>query len=267
MLDAGCWMLGRGSSQASSIQHPASFSEEKTMAITKSGLTIETIEAGDNDSPQTLAHEHPWLVRFAHWLNAVTLLVMTASGMQIFEAFPSFGAKIPQVDFIHFPESMRLGGWLGGALQWHFTFAWIFTTTGVVYTTYLFVSGRWRQVIFRPRDIRGVWPMVRHYFIFKPKPKQTEPYNPLQKLAYTSTIFFGVIAVITGLMLYQPAQLAWAVKFAGGFGMVRIYHFAAMIGFLSFIPGHLIMVALHGWNNFYSMLTGWKRNPEYLIGK
>jgi hypothetical protein len=24
------------------------------------------------------------------------------------------------------------------------------------------------------------------------------------------------------------------------------------------------MVILHGWNNFTSMLTGWKRNPEYL---
>jgi hypothetical protein len=28
--------------------------------------------------------------------------------------------------------------------------------------------------------------------------------------------------------------------------------------------GHLVMVILHGWNNFMSMLTGWKRNPEYL---
>jgi thiosulfate reductase cytochrome b subunit len=38
-----------------------------------------------------------------------------------------------------------------------------------------------------------------------------------------------------------------------------------MCGFLlSFIPGHLLMVLLHGWNNFYSMLTGWKRDPEYL---
>jgi hypothetical protein len=26
-------------------------------------------------------------------------------------------------------------------------------------------------------------------------------------------------------------------------------------------PGHLIMVLLHGWNNFYSMMTGWKRDP------
>ena len=180
-------------------------------------------------------------------------------------AFPSFGAKIPQENFLRFPEVMRLGGWLGGALQWHLTFAWMFTLTGVAYVLYLIVSGKWRAVILRPHEFRGVWPMVRHYFLFKPKPEQLEQYNPLQKLAYTSTIVFGVVAVITGFLLFQPAQFAFAVKLLGGFGMIRIYHFAAMIGFLSFIPGHLLMVALHGWSNFYSMFTGWKRDPDYLV--
>ena len=36
-----------------------------------------------------------------------------------------------------------------------------------------------------------------------------------------------------------------------------------MCGFLAFTPGHLVMVALHGWNNFASMLVGWKKDPEY----
>jgi len=235
------------------------------MAFTKSGLAIRTIGIEHNGMRQTFAQEHPWLVRFTHWLNAITLLVLTASGMQIFEAFPSFGAKIPQVDFIHFPQAVRLGGWLGGALQWHLTFAWLFTITGMMYAFYLLISGQWRKVILQPKELRGVWQMARHYFLFRPQPEQREPYNPLQKLAYTSTILFGVVSVVTGLLLFKPAQLAMPVKLLGGFGMIRIYHFVAMIGLLSFIPGHLVMVALHGWNNFYSMLTGWKRSPEYLV--
>jgi hypothetical protein len=24
-----------------------------------------------------------------------------------------------------------------------------------------------------------------------------------------------------------------------------------------------VMVVLHGWNNFVSMFTGWKKDPEY----
>ncbi|HKX27517.1 MAG TPA: cytochrome b/b6 domain-containing protein [Blastocatellia bacterium] len=234
------------------------------MATTKSGLMIPTIEAEIRGRREVFSREHPWLVRFTHWLNAVSLVVMIGSGLQIYMAFPSFGEKIPQEDFLHFPEAMRIGGWLGGALQWHYSFAWPFALTGIAYVGHLLISGHWRQVILLPSEISGVWPMVRHYFFFKRKPESTQPYNPLQKLAYTSTILFGVLAVVTGILLYQPARLAFAVRVLGGFGLIRIYHFAAMIGFLSFIPGHLIMVALHGWNNFYSMLTGWKKSPDYL---
>jgi thiosulfate reductase cytochrome b subunit len=232
--------------------------------LTKSGLAVKTLEAERKGRRVIYAIEHPYLVRFAHWLNAVTLLVLTTSGLQIFAAFPSFGDKIPQRDLLAVPGFLRLGGWLGGALQWHFTFMWIFIATGAVYLVYQFASGRWRQSFFLPRDAGGVWPMIRHYFLFRPQPEPREPYNPLQKLAYTATILGGAVSVATGALLYQPAQLAPLVALAGGFGMVRLYHFAAMVGFLAFIPGHLLMVALHGWNNFNSMLTGWKRDPGYL---
>jgi thiosulfate reductase cytochrome b subunit len=235
------------------------------MATTKSGLVIKTVEAEIDGRGEVFSHEHPWLVRFTHWLHAITLLVMIMSGLQIYMAFPSFGSKIPQEDFLHFPEMMRLGGWLGGALQWHFSFAWLFTLTGIAYVGYLFASGHWRRVIFLPHDFSGLLPMVRHYFLFQPKPEQTGPYNSLQKLAYTSTILLGLLAVATGVLLYQPSQLAFAVWLLGGYGLLRIYHFAAMIGFLSFIPGHLLMVTLHGWRNLNSMLTGWKRSPGYLL--
>lgn len=42
-------------------------------------------------------------------------------------------------------------------------------------------------------------------------------------------------------------------------GLARFRHFTAMCGLVAFVPGHLLMVALHGWNNFCSMLTEWKR--------
>jgi thiosulfate reductase cytochrome b subunit len=49
----------------------------------------------------------------------------------------------------------------------------------------------------------------------------------------------------------------------GGFHYARIWHFAVMWAILFFVLGHLVMVILHGWNNFISMLTGWKKDPEY----
>ena len=39
---------------------------------------------------------HPYLTRFAHWLFAISTLVLGASGLEIFQVFPSFAAKLPE---------------------------------------------------------------------------------------------------------------------------------------------------------------------------
>ncbi len=227
---------------------------------------MATVPLIDTEKPQTVtvAYEHPLVVRIAHWLGAVALVVLITSGWRIYLAFPSFGPKIPQKNFIIIPKQITLGGWLAGALQWHFTFMWIFVGSGLLYVIYQIVTGHWRQVLFMPRDIKGVWPMARHYFFFGKKPPVEAAYNSLQKLAYTSTIFFGLLSTLTGLVLYKPVQFWWLTWLFGGFRLTRIWHFVSMCGFVAFIPGHLVMVALHGWNNFYSMITGWKRDPEYI---
>lgn len=219
---------------------------------------------GETGVASRAAYEHPWPVRFCHWLNSVSLLVLAASGLRIFRAFPSFGGKVPERDFWNVPQFLTLGGWLGGALQWHFTFMWIYVATGFFYLGYHIFSGHYRQVLFTPRDVAGVWPMVRHYFFFGHKPPVTEPYNPLQKLAYTSVIALGVLSVLTGMVLYKPVQFSELAYLMGGFHLARLWHFAVLCGLLLFVAGHVVLVALHGWNNFISMLTGWKKDSEYL---
>jgi Ni/Fe-hydrogenase b-type cytochrome subunit len=209
------------------------------------------------------AYEHPLAIRITHWVNAISLFVMITSGLRIFRAFPSFGPKIPEKILLDIPKSLTLGGWLGGALQWHFTFMWFFAVSGIIYLLFQIFSGHYRTMLFMPRDISGVWPMARHYFLFGPKPPAMGQYNPLQKLAYTSTVGLGALSLLTGMVMYKPTQFSWLAFLFGGFHLTRIWHFAAMCGFLAFIPGHLIMVALHGWANFFSMFSGWKREPEY----
>ncbi len=227
-------------------------------------LKYKAVEAAVKGKPRRAVYEHPWAVRFAHWTTAVSLFVLIGSGLRIFLAFPSFGPKIPQFDLIHPPASLTLGGWLGGGLQWHFTFMWIFAGAGVLYLSYQLVTGHYKQVLFTPKDLPGVWPMARYYFLFGRKPEVTDAYNPLQKLAYTWSVFCGAASLLTGIVMYKPVQFAWLGFLLGGYHIARLWHFLAMCGLLAFIPGHLIMVALHGWNNFYSMLTGWKKDPEYL---
>lgn len=209
-------------------------------------------------------YEHPLFVRLTHWVTALSLVILTMSGLEIFSSFPSFGDKTPQTNLINIPNLFRLGGWLGGSLQWHFSFMWVFIGTGVIYLFLGFLTGYWKKVFFSPKDIKGLLPMIKHYFLFKPKPEQTQAYNALQKLAYTTVILLGIISVITGILLYKPVQLSPIVYLFGGFGLVRLWHFIAMCGFLLFIVGHLVMVVLHGWNNFASIIFGWKQNPNYI---
>lgn len=222
------------------------------------------IQSSREGAARRAAYEHPSVIRLCHWLNSVSLLVLAASGLRIFRAFPSFGPKVPQKVLLDVPRSLTLGGWLGGALEWHFTFMWIYLATGLFYLGYQMFSGGYHQVLFTPRDLPGVWPMVRHYFFFGRKPALRETYNPLQKMAYTSAVGLGVLSVLTGLVIYNPVQFSWLGWLMGGFHLARVWHFSVLCAFLLFLVGHLVMVILHGWNNFMSMLTGWKKNPEYL---
>jgi thiosulfate reductase cytochrome b subunit len=223
-------------------------------------MATQTVAVETPNRSQTtgVRYEHPYIVRLCHWVNTIALFVMAGSGLQIFRAFPSFGAKIPQKDLLHWPKAFAIGGWLGGALQWHLTFAWIYIGTGLLYLGYQLFSGNYKQVLFVRRDVPGVWPMMRHYFLFGPKPAQTETYNSLQKHAYTSVIFLGVLSVITGVAIWKPVQFSWLASAMGGFHWARLWHFVILWAMLAFVAGHLIMVALHGWDNFLSMITGTK---------
>src|SRR5208283_1635708 len=82
-----------------------------------------------------------------------------------FASFAPFPASARR-SLIGIPEQITIGGWLGGALRWHFTFMWIFIASRLMYVTYQLATGHWRQVLFMPRDMKGVWPMARHYFLF-----------------------------------------------------------------------------------------------------
>ena len=73
-------------------------------------ITIENAKTGE---VMDAVYEHPFVVRFCHWVNTVALFVLVGSGLQIFRAFPSFRAKIPQTVLINWPKTYALGGWLG----------------------------------------------------------------------------------------------------------------------------------------------------------
>ncbi len=203
---------------------------------------------------------HPFLIRLAHWLSAISIFVLAASGLQIFQAFPSFGSKLPEPMEIPTPAFLSLGGWLGGALSWHFTFAWFFAF-GTVLAMIDLARGGWRRIWLTGQEWFGIWPMARYYFLRGPKPMVNDLYNPLQKVAYLSMTAIALLALISGTMLAQPVQLGFLIQLIGGWQSARLLHFGCMLAIAAFIPGHLVMVALAGRPAMRAMLTGRSENP------
>ena len=90
---------------------------------------------------------HPTWLRITHWVNAIAVVMMIGSGWEIYNASPLFP--------FDFPKSITLGGWLAGALLWHFAAMWLFVVNGLVYVTLGILTGRFRRKLLpiRPGDV------------------------------------------------------------------------------------------------------------------
>lgn len=212
-----------------------------------------------------LVKRYAGVVRLAHWLNAVFLVGMIASGLQIYNAYAHFGLRdhplaLPNpLDGNPIPQWARLGGWLAGGLNWHFALAWPFVITGLVYLGFLAFSGEWRSLLFRPRDLGPAVRMQLYYLRLRKEHPPQGKHNALQKAAYTGVVVLGAIATLTGFAIYKPVQLAWLTTLFGGYELSRYWHFLAVWLFIGFTLLHVALVFLVDPASLRGMITGWYR--------
>ena len=212
-----------------------------------------------------LVKRYAGVVRLAHWLNAVFLVGMVASGLQIYNAYAHFGLRdrplrLPNPwDGQLFPEWARLGGWLAGGLNWHFALAWPFVITGLIYLGFLAISGEWRSLLFRPRDFRPAVQMQLYYLRLRKEHPPQGKHNALQKAAYTFIVVLGALAVLTGFAIYKPVQLAWLTALFGGYELTRYWHFLTVWLFVGFTLLHVALVFLVDPASLRGMISGWYR--------
>jgi thiosulfate reductase cytochrome b subunit len=207
---------------------------------------------------------HGVLVRLTHWLNALFLAGMIASGLQIYMAFAHIGYHSDVFNVpnpfdgtrLGIPRSLGLGGWLAAGLRWHFTLAWPFVLTGVAYVLFLVTSGEWRHLLFRPRDLPGAWQMTRYYLRLRPDHPPQGKHNPLQKGAYTFVLVLAVVSILTGFAIAKPIQLRFLTDLFGGYEWARYWHFVAVWTFTAFVVVHVIMVFAADPASFRAIITG-----------
>jgi thiosulfate reductase cytochrome b subunit len=179
---------------------------------------------------------HPAWLRVTHWINAIAVLVMITSGWQVYNASPIFPA-------LQFPMYITLGGWLGGALLWHFAFMWLLAGNFIVYLGLSLGTGRLGRKM-RPPGPRAVWRDFHAALRGKLAHDDLSRYNAIQKLAYLAVIVDIVVLILSGLAVWKSVQFPLLREMMGGFDNARVVHFFGMSFLVLFLAVHLAMVLL-----------------------
>ena len=200
------------------------------------GTDMSSLAASDE---RTLAAPakiiQPAWVRTAHWINAVAMILMIMSGWQIYNASPLF-------DF-NFSSSITLGGWLGGALLWHFAAMWLLMVNGLVYVVLGFATGRFRRKLL-PITPGGVISDAKAALTGKLSHDDLTKYNCVQKLLYAGIIVVGVVIVLSGLSIWKPVQFQYLTALFGGYDVARYVHFFCMAAICAFLVVHVALAVL-----------------------
>jgi len=198
-------------------------------------------------APPSSSVLHPLWVRITHWINAVAMLVMVGSGWEIYNASPLF-------KFLTFPRSITLGGWLAGALLWHFAAMWLLVVNLIVYVTLGFATGRFRRKLL-PIHPSAVIADARAALAFKLSHDDLTVYNSVQRLLYAGIIAVAVVIVLSGLAISKPVQLQWLTAVFGGYDAARYVHFFCMAAIAGFLCVH-VLLALLVPKSLRAMVTG-----------
>lgn len=177
----------------------------------------------------------PAWVRIMHWINALAMIMMILSGWQIYNASPLFGFT--------FPRSVTLGGWLAGALLWHFAAMWLLMINGLAYVVMGFASGRFRKKLL-PITSNGVLGDLKAALAFKLAHDDLSTYNHVQRLLYVGIIVVGIVIVLSGLSIWKPVQLQYLTALFGGYDVARYVHFICMALIVLFLIVHVALAIL-----------------------
>src|SRR5471032_1534838 len=178
----------------------------------------------------------PVWVRITHWLNALAAILMMLSGWRIYDASPVFKGFV-------IPPGITLGGWLGGALQWHVAAMWLLFFNGLFYLAMNIVTGRIKRKFFplSPRAILHDLGEALNGHLSHADPSK---YNAVQKFAYLFVMLDIAVLILSGLAIWKSVQFPLLRELMGGYDFARVVHFSAMSLLAAFIVVHLVMVSL-----------------------
>lgn len=206
-------------------------------------------------------------VRLYHWVNALCVVVLAATGYLI-------GRPIP----IAFSGEAWASYWFGWVRFLHFAFAFVFFFNFLGRLYWGFAGNRYARwdnfLPLSPALLRRQWREVVEVLKVDVLQAQVRPmasvgHNALAGWTYFLTFLAFLFQSVTGFGMYAamsdawlPQLFAWVVPLMGGDFAVRQWHHAMMWFFVIFSMVHVYLVFYHdyveGRGVISSMAGGWK---------
>ena len=213
--------------------------------------------------------QHALSTRLWHWVNAVSIIVLFMTGLNISNAHRylywgdyGFDPQDAWLSVIRFPAWSTIPQYynLAMARDWHITMAWPFGLGLAFIWIAMLVNGHFRRdLTTSPRD----WTPGAVIASLKAHGPgaATHGYNPVQKILYG--MVFGVLMplmLFTGLAISPGFQAVapWLLEVLGGRQSARSLHFIAAWAIFGFFVIH-VLLALADWRLILGMITGGKR--------
>jgi Ni/Fe-hydrogenase 1 B-type cytochrome subunit len=222
------------------------------------------------EARQEIVRVRVWdlVVRSTHWLIALSILVLSVTGLEIGHPVLSVPGRAGQ----HFV--------MGTVRIVHSYAAIVFTLAVLSRIAWMFVGkghARWREFIPVDRDRRaGLVPMLKFYLFARRKPIPVVGHNPLAAASYVLVFLLYLVMIATGLGMYATDAVAgspvgWAralLPIFGGAEDARWIHHVTMWLLLGFFVHHLysalLTSAVERNGTMESILTGTKWVPREL---
>ena len=214
---------------------------------------------------------HALSTRLWHWINALSVIVLFMSGLNISNAHRylywgewGFSPKDAWVQVIRFPGWATIPGYysLASARDWHVLFAWVFALSLLLFMLTALLNGHFRRDIATSRQEwrpSAIGADIRAHLKFE-FDHGAGKYNFLQKAAYGLVLFVLLpLMIFTGMAMSPGMDAAWPflTDMFGGRQSARSVHFIVAWGLFGFFVLHLVLVAVNKpGKHVREMITG-----------
>ncbi|GFE56364.1 cytochrome b/b6 domain-containing protein [Geobacter sp. AOG1] len=201
----------------------------------------------------------PMPVRIWHWLNALGIVTLCITGLQI-----------------RFPEYVNIFGTYKSAITLHNTAGIVVSISyGLWLFYYMFVAGTLAKLYvpnledLKSGIFRQAFFYFFNYFLGRPNPHHSTPdnkFNPMQKAAYLMIMLVLLpLVILSGIVLMNVSPLRELILIVGGIKILVSAHFLIACCFFAFLFVHIYLATLgHSpFAHFKPMWDGWEEVEDH----